>query len=207
MNSDSWYFKLEKQMLNQNLRADSDEDDSSCDFCFGFIAGAEDIAHFYPQDRQAEGDNADKGNGRNDMYAEESEGNAHGQGIDAGGYRQHDHIPEGNGIVTVIFLGIQGFLDHIAADDDQKDERDPVVVGCDGVLKIDAQQVTQQRHQSLESAKIQADDNGVTVVHFPHGQALADGYGEGVHGQAHGNEKQFEQRHMESSWGIRWIRA
>ena len=81
------------------------------------------------------------------------------------------------------------------ADEAEQDEGHPVVDGGDVALKGGAQEVAQARHQGLEAAEPGADDEVMPTSQLPGGKTLADGDGEGVHGEAHGDEKEFQNAH------------
>ena len=59
-----------------------------------------------------------------------------------------------------------------------------------------AQQPADGRHQALESAEVEPSQQIMPEVLFPAGQTLADGYGKGIHGKPHRNEKQLNQTHI-----------
>ena len=88
-----------------------------------------------------------------------------------------------------------GLPDHIAADKDQQHKGDPVVDVGDKGLKLGAQQPAQEGHQGLKAAEPQPGGQHVGEAHPPHGQALADGDGKGVHGQPHGQDEQLQKTH------------
>ena len=64
-----------------------------------------------------------------------------------------------------------------------------MVVGFDRVLEADAEQIAGPRHESLEPAEIQADDESMLWVQLLHGKSLADRNGEGIHGEAYSQKK------------------
>ena len=123
---------------------------------------------------------------------QEGEGNTDGQCVNAGGDGKDQHFFEIDGGVAGLGLVVEGLFDHVAADENQENEGDPVVVGSDGLLEAGAKKIADGGHQGLESAEVEGDDGGVFLVELLHGQAFADGNGEGVHGQADGKKKQFE---------------
>jgi len=55
-------------------------------------------------------------------------------------------------VELILVLG-QRLADHVAADDAQQHERDPVIDGGDKLLKLRAEQIAQQRHERLKTAE------------------------------------------------------
>ena len=178
-------------MFEQDLESHQHQDQAAGQLRPGFIAAAEDISNLYAHDGEGEGDHADKGYGRQNGDGEKGEGDANGQSVDAGGHGQKRHAAHVQGRVRALRLRFQGFLDHVAADQRQQDEGDPVIVGRDGVTEPGAQQVADEGHGSLESAEVQSHHAGALPAHPGHGKAFTDGHGEGVHGQSHGDDKQL----------------
>ena len=94
-----------------------------------------------------------------------------------------------------MLLRAAGLPDHIAADKDQQHKGDPVVHAGDEGLKLGAQQPAQEGHQGLKAAEPQSCGEHVDRAHSAHRQTLADGDSEGVHGQPHGQDEQFQKTH------------
>ena len=109
--------------------------------------------------------------------------------------RKAKHGLDPQGEVHMLGVPVLGFPDHVAADKAQKDHGDPVVHRGDVLREAAAQQVADERHQGLKASEPEAHDHHVLPLYPADGQALADGHGEGVHGQAHGQNKQFQYRH------------
>ena len=185
-------------MFQQDLAAHEDQDDAAGELCPGLILEAEDVADLEPRGGEDEGGAADEADGGHDVDPrQQGEGDAHGQGVDAGGHGQQQHGLEGEGAVVrpgLLVVG-PGLLHHAAADEAEQDEGHPVVDGGDVALKGGAQEVAQARHQGLEAAEPGADDEVMPTSQLPGGKTLADGDGEGVHGEAHGDEKEFQNAH------------
>ena len=98
-----------------------------------------------------------------------------------------------------LLVPAEALLDHVAADEGQKDESDPVVEGVDVLVKGGAQQEADEGHQGLKAAEPRAGEQIVPGTQPLDGQALAHGDGKGVHREAHGNQKQFQNIHGEAS--------
>jgi len=71
-----------------------------------------------------------------------------------------------------------------------------VVVGVDVAREERAEKIPDRGHQGLKAAEPGAHDADVFHGDALHGQALAHRDGEGVHGQAHGQKKQFPDTHI-----------
>ena len=67
-----------------------------------------------------------------------------------------------------------------------------VYSGYEGI-EAAAQEVAYQGHYGLGTAEPKTGYHHVLEFQLLNRQSLANGYGEGVHGQAHGNEKQFDK--------------
>ena len=186
-------------MLQQDLAAHEDQDDAAGELRPGLILQAEDVADLQSGGGEDKGGAADEADGGHDVDPrQQGEGDAHGQGVDAGGDGQEQHGLEGEGAVVrpgLLVIG-QGLLHHAAADEAEQDEGHPVVDGGDVALEGGAQEVTEARHQGLEAAEPGADDEVMPTSELAGGETLADGDGEGVHGEAHGDEKEFQNAHI-----------
>ena len=112
---------------------------------------------------------------------QEGEGNTDGQCINAGGDGEDQHFLKMDGRAAGLGLVVEGLFDHVAADEDQENEGDPVVVGSDGLLEAGAKEIADGGHQGLEGTEIEGDDDGVFLIELLHGQTFADGNGEGIH--------------------------
>ena len=116
------------------------------------------------------------------MYIrQQGEGDAHRQGVDAGGHGQKKHGADGKGAVVTLPVSGKAFLDHISADESQEDKGDPVVERDDIPLKRRAQQKADGGHQRLEAAEPGAGEEVMPGLQPLDGKALADGDGKGVH--------------------------
>ena len=61
----------------------------------------------------------------------------------------------------------------------------------DVFFEPDAEQVAEQGHKGLEASEVDSGCAAFAQACFGDAQALADGYGESIHRQAHGQYKQF----------------
>ncbi len=95
---------------------------------------------------------------------QKGEGNTNSQRINAGGNGEDQHFLEMDGRAAGLGLVVEGLFDHVAADEGQENEGDPVVVGSDGLLEAEAKEIADGGHQGLEGAEIEGDDDGVFLV-------------------------------------------
>lgn len=186
-------------MLNQDFEADQKQDDAAGTLGPGFVARAKYGTDLHANYGNQEGDASDKCDRRKNAYFQECEGNADCQRIDAGRDGEKQHGLYVHGRITGFRLLFQGFFDHVKADDAKQNEGDPVVVGFDGTLEADAKQVAEPRHECLKTAEIQPDDQRVFGTHGLHGKSFADRHRKGIHGQAQGKKKEFNQGHGKTS--------
>ena len=119
---------------------------------------------FAPQNRDHKGNNSDGGDRRNQGYLQKCEGNTNSQGINAGGNGKNQHFFEIDGGAAGLGLVVEGLFDHVAADENQENEGDPVVVGNDGLLEAGAKEIADGGHQGLEGTEIEGDDDGVFLI-------------------------------------------
>ena len=182
-------------MLHENAGAHEHENGAAHELGLALEAGAEHTAHPGAQRGQGKGDDADEAHSGNDVHLQEGEGDAHGQCVDAGGDGQRQHGPETEAAVEALLLVLPGLTDHVQTDQTQQGKGDPVVDADDDGLKAHAQQPAQQGHHALKQAKIPAAGQGVGRADTADGQTLADGDGEGVHGQSNGDDEQLPQTH------------
>ena len=148
-------------MLQQDLAAHQHQNDAAGQFRTGFVAGAEPMADGNAHGRKAEGDHADEADGGHNVHRQEGKGHAHGQRVDAGGHRQGEHGGGAKLAVQLLRLGA-GFTNHVSADEYQQGKGNPMIHIGDELLELGAQQITHQRHQSLEAAEVQAGDGRMT---------------------------------------------
>lgn len=182
-------------MLQQDLAAHEDQHHAAQQLGLALVLGAEHIAHLQADGREDKGDHANEQHRPEDIHPQEGKGDAHGQGIDAGGNGQGDHGFEGEGIVQLFLFLAQGLADHVAADEAQQHKGDPMVDADDEGLELGTQQVADEGHQRLKAAEVGTHAQGVLHFSLAHGKALANGHGKGVHAQANSDEEQFQNAH------------
>lgn len=122
------------------------------------------MANHHAKKRYYKGNDPDGGNSRNQGYLQKCEGNTNSQGINAGCNGEDQHFLEMDGRAAGFGLVVEGLFDHVAADESQENEGDPVVVGSDGLLEAGAKEIADGGHQGLEGAEIEGDDDGVFLV-------------------------------------------
>lgn len=111
------------------------------------------------------------------------------QCVDAGGKREQQHGQERERIVDLVLLLRQCLADHAGTDEGEQHKGNPVIHGGDVLFKGGAEQITDRRHECLEAAEPQSDDEIMAQPQLFGGQPLADGYGERVHGQSDRDEE------------------
>ena len=183
-------------MLQEDLEAQEDQDDAAGELRLALVFGAEDAADLHAQGGQEEGDHADEADGGQDPHLQKSEGDAHGQGVDAGGHRHDQHGFEAQGGIRMLRVLVSGFPDHVNADEGQQYHGDPMVHRGDVFGETAAQKIPHEGHQRLEAAEPEAHDQGMFHIDLPDGQSLADGHGKGVHGEAYRQNEQFKYGHV-----------
>ena len=112
-----------------------------------------------------------------------------------GGENQGEEIPD--------IEGGQGELPTLPkddpenkTDDPQQDKGDPVVILLDAIRKLGPQHPADEGHQRLKAAEVQAHRQGMTPFDLRHGQPLTNRHGEGIHGQSHTDQEQFDKSHI-----------
>lgn len=165
------------QVLQQDAHAQADQRDPAQQFGSLAEAGAHRLADQHADGGQDEGGAADGGGDQPDVGADEGQAHAHGRGVDAGADSGGDQGP-GSGTtragVFVRVAGLGGFPDHLAADDGEQAEGDPVVdllhqSGCNY-----AEAPADQGCDGLDNAKYEtrldrADQTGTMRGAPPHG--------------------------------------
>ena len=182
-------------MLQQDLDAHQHQHHAAEQLRPGLVLRAENIAHLQTDGGQHKGDHADEQHRRHNLHLQEGKGHAHGQRVDAGGDGQGQHGSEGEGIVQLLLLALEGLADHVAADDPQQHKGDPVIHAGDQRLKLPSQHIADGGHQRLEAAEVRTHNQRMPGLRLAHGKPLADRHRKGVHAQPHRNEKQFNQAH------------
>lgn len=170
-------------MPDQNFETDQNQDDAAGPFCFGLVEDSEYSADFNADHGKYERGAADKADCLQNPDIQKCESDADGQCVNAGGYGQKQHGFDIDGGITGLSLMVHGFLHHVKTNDAKQNKRNPMIVRFDGTLETDTQHIADPGHESLEAAKIQADDERMLYAHLLHGKALTDGNGKGVHGK------------------------
>ena len=190
-------FLQNAEVFEQDLRAEQDEDPAAGKLCLALEVQADHAAEPDTGRGKGEGDRADERHGGHDARAgQERERDADGERVDAcrDGEQEHGLACE-RGIELIFVLG-QRLADHIAADDAQQNERDPVIDGGDEALKLRAEQIAQQRHERLKTAEPCPRDAAFLPRHARQRQTLADGNGKRVHRQTDRQHGQLPKSHV-----------
>ena len=108
-------------------------------------------------DAEKKGHNADDQQGHGELVKFRKtcagKGDTNSQGIDARGNGQEQLGMQTTGIKMLLLLWAETLLDHLAADEREHQEGNPVVVGLHIGLEMTDSQPTQQRHHRLKEAK------------------------------------------------------
>ena len=117
--------------------------------------------------------------------------NAHGERIDAAGHGQGKHmLPiELGGLLGVFLIFFEGFVNHVAADEHQQGEDDPMVELGYVFAECRCREIAENREQHLESAEPEGAFHGVLYSYAGYGQAFANGYGECIHSYGNRNKQ------------------
>jgi len=172
------------QVLQQDFYPQQHQNYSSQQLCLVLQLRAEPVAYGHSGKGDDKGGNADDGGGADDFHPEKGKGYAHRQRVDAGGDGKNEkllYIKAGGFLLTAP----DGLDDHLAADEAQQTEGNPVVDAGYIALKLPPQKPAQAGHQRLEPAEEKSDYPGLTEIEFSHAQALANGNGKGVHGKTY----------------------
>ena len=183
-------------MFAQYLDAYADEDEPSDDLHLPL----EEMAHAGPDDRSRIGkqecDNAYDDRRGEDVHLQEGEAYSDRQGVDARGYGQEQQRHKVIGIHPLpVAVHEERLVDHLAADKSEQRERYPVIDALDQVPDAQPCQVADDGHDGLEQPEGKRDAKGGAEPQLHHGDAARDGYGEGVHGESHGNEQDGRDIH------------
>lgn len=183
-------------MLDQNFQPDADQDESADDLDFLLEEMSRDISDSNSCQTEGKCYRADDGDGGNDGGSEHGKGDAHGQGVDAGGEgkKKQDIESERIGFGFRLFQA-GGFINHLASDNGQQGEGDPVVESGHEGLHGFSGEPSDDRHDSLEESEGGGHTQGVTDMEVLHGNTACHGDGEGIHGEADGQKKDFKESH------------
>ena len=103
----------------------------------------------------------------------------------------------GSSVLRLVLLAGEGLPDHVAADKQQQNKGDPVVILLDITRKLRTKYPAQKGHQCLKAAEIQSHRQGMAPFDLRHGQPLTDRYGKGIHRQPYADEKQLKKSHID----------
>ena len=128
----------------------------------------------------------------NDVDGQRRKRDAHGKRIDRGGDGEHQILSEvddvGVGtVVRVVLVIVECHPEHLATDDREQDESDPVVDRRDQPQKLAAQRPTDNRHERLKSSEKEREHDGDFEIDALHAEPLADRHRKGVHRKAYGD--------------------
>lgn len=188
-------------MLQEDFAPDGDKNQSARDLCFFFRKTSGGAADADARCGEKKGRAADQHGRPEDFGIQEGECDPHGKGVDAGCDGQHQHDGECEGMVGGGFrFFVPCLLNHVASDESQKAECNPVIHCLDIRAERHARQISGDRHQCLKRAEPEA---GQTHF-FRAGQwtcdTLADRNGKGVHRQADAENKNFDDTHFLSTF-------
>jgi hypothetical protein len=93
----------------------------------------------------------------------------------------------------------QGFNKHLATNESEKTERNPVAEALDKVSEREAPEPAQHRHEHLESTKPPAWPQGIAESHLPYPAPICHGNRECVHRKPHGYNENSPETHMAST--------
>ena len=98
---------------------------------------------------------------------------------------------------VLLFLA-ERLADHVAADEREQRENDPMINRGDVFAERVGREKAQKREQCLEAAEPQCGLDDVDRPHARDGQPLSDRDGESVHGDGYGNKQ-----YLNHSWNIK----
>ena len=168
-------------MFGENFRADQDQDNAAQHLGFGLVALPEVVADANADHREETGRNTDEQRRGEYLDPEEGKRNTYGQSINRGGDSQYEHRARRK--VVCMFLGIvrAGLADHIATDQRQEQEGDPMVEGGHQGREFSRQKVAKHRHQRLKKTEPKPYGEAVARLELRNGESLADRNGKGIH--------------------------
>ena len=185
-------------MFEQHLQADEDQHDAACDLRRLLPTRAEHAADIQAGGGEQAGGDADDDHRKPDVERHECEAHADGEGVDAAGHGERQHVPpiEFRGLLGVLLFFFEGFAHHIAADQSEQAENDPMVHGGHVFAERAGREIAEQREKRLESAEPQGGFERIDAAKLLDGQAFANGDSERVHGHGHANKQNLN----EHSW-------
>ena len=124
------HFLLEKQMFDQDPCPDQDQDDPAQDAGVFLQQGTQLAAEIDRRKAEHEGRYPDDRDAGQDVHLQKSKGDADGECVDAGRYGQKQDVRQSEIAVRIILIFTADRLtDHVAADEGEQDEGDPVIDG------------------------------------------------------------------------------
>ena len=93
------------------------------------------------------------------------------------------------GLLGVFLIFFEGFVNHVAADEHQQGEDDPMVELGYVFAECRCREIAENREQHLESAEPEGAFHGVLYSYAGYGQAFANGYGECIHSYGNRNKQ------------------
>lgn len=113
-----WQSTEESEMLEQHLHADKNQHDAAGDLRGLLPPRAERAADIQAGRGEQAGGDADDDRRKPDVERHECEAHADGEGVDAAGHGERQHVPpiEFRGLLGVLLVFFEGFAHHIAAD-------------------------------------------------------------------------------------------
>lgn len=191
--------RKDAQVFQKDFDTHADEDDAACNLRLGLVTKTKDVPDLHADGGEQEGGNPDEGDCGYDVHFQKSEGDANGQGVNAGGQGKQEHGLERQGVVRFFLLFGQGLPEHGDANEGEQYESDPVIDGGNIGFEALAQEKADQWHEALKTAKPQSDNTRFLQIHFFQSQSLADGDGKCIHGESDGDQKQFYNTHVSAA--------
>ena len=146
-------------MLQQDFNAQQHQDHAAGQLRPLFVPGTEPAAHRHTRNGNAERGGADSHEKKFLVVQTRADG----------------------GVLGLVLLAGESLPQHIAADEHQQDEGDPVVKALDSGRELRAQHPADKRHKRLKAAEIQSHRQGMAPFDPRHGQALTHRHRKGVH--------------------------
>ena len=91
-------------------------------------------------------------------------------------------------VMNVLFILFECFTHHVAADEGEQTENNPMVDGGHVFTERGRGEIAEQREKRLKSAEPEGGFERVEATQFFDGEAFADGHGERVHRYGNGDE-------------------
>ncbi len=156
-----------REMLDDDLEADGNEDEAANDLDFALEEMAEAFAEGDAAIGQNKGDQADDRYGQGNRGFQQGKRDPYRQRVDAGRERQDQQDEEVGGIAVLLGrFDLEGLIDHLAPDKAQQRKRHPVIVRGDVSLQAQTRQKADDGHDRLKSAKEQGHAQRVADLEF-----------------------------------------